>query len=95
MSNGIFKVPAAVNEPVRSYAPGSSEHTNLISKYKEMLNQNPIDVPMYIGGKEVRTSNKVAITPPHDHSKVIGHFNLGNSFDTWNVGKKCQACIGG
>lgn len=79
MSNGIFKVPAAVNEPVRSYAPGSSEHTNLISKYKEMLNQNPIDVPMYIGGKEVRTSNKVAITPPHDHSKVIGHFNLGDA----------------
>jgi 1-pyrroline-5-carboxylate dehydrogenase len=79
MSNAFFKVPAAVNEPVKGYAPGSSEHTSLISKYKELYNQSPIDIPMYIGGNEVRTDNKIEINPPHDHKKVLGHFNYGNA----------------
>lgn len=79
MSNALFKVPVAVNEPVRAYAPGSSDHKNLIDKYKEMYNQAPIDVPMYIGGKEVRTDNKMPMSPPHDHAKVLGHFNYGDS----------------
>lgn len=79
MSNAIFKVPVAVNEPVKSYAPGSSEREELLAKYKEMYNQTPIDVPMYIGGIEVRTENKKKITPPHDHQKVLGHFNYGEA----------------
>ena len=74
MSNALFQVPVAVNEPVRPYVPGTSEHKNLISKYKEMYDQAPIDVPMHIGGKEVRTSNKMPMSPPHDHKKVLGHF---------------------
>ncbi len=77
MSNALFQVPVAVNEPVRPYVPGTSEHKNLISKYKEMYDQAPIDVPMHIGGKEVRTSNKMPMSPPHDHKKVLGHFNYG------------------
>ena len=79
MSNALFQVPIAVNEPVRPYAPGTSEHKNLISKYKEMYDQAPIDVPMHIGGKEVRTSNKMPMSPPHDHKKVLGHFNYGDA----------------
>ncbi|NQY68383.1 MAG: aldehyde dehydrogenase family protein, partial [Flavobacteriales bacterium] len=79
MSNALNKVPEAVNEPVRAYAPGSSEHTNLIDTYKRMYNQDPIDVPMYIGGKEVRTDNKMPMTPPHEHGKVLGHFNYGDA----------------
>ena len=79
MSNALFQVPIATNEPVRAYSPGTSDHTNLISKYKEMYNQDPIDVPMHIGGKEVRTSNKVPMSPPHDHKKVLGHFNYGDA----------------
>jgi len=79
MSNALFKVPTAVNEPVKGYAPGSPEHTSLIAKYKEMYNQEAIDVPMYIGGKEVRTNNKMPMTPPHDHQKVLGHFNYGDA----------------
>ena len=78
MSNAIFKVPTAINEPVKSYIPGSAEREELISKYKEMYNQAPIDVPMYIGGEEVRTSNKKVMSPPHDHKKVLGHFNYGD-----------------
>lgn len=79
MSNAIFNVPVAVNEPVKAYAPGSQDHTNLISKYKEMYNQAPIDVPMHIGGKEVRTEDKKPMSPPHDHKKVLGHFNYGTA----------------
>ena len=79
MSNAIFKVPTAVNEPVRGYAPGSPEHTSLIDTYKKMLNQDPIDVPMHIGGKEVRTNDKRPMSPPHDHGKVLGHFNYGDA----------------
>ncbi|MEJ6617526.1 MAG: L-glutamate gamma-semialdehyde dehydrogenase [Crocinitomicaceae bacterium] len=79
MSNALFQVPVATNEPVRPYAPGTSEHKNLISKYKEMYDQAPIDVPMHIGGKEVRTSNKRSMSPPHDHKKVLGHFNYGDA----------------
>jgi 1-pyrroline-5-carboxylate dehydrogenase len=79
MSNALFQVPVATNEPVRPYAPGTSEHKNLISKYKEMYDQAPIDVPMHIGGKEVRTSNKKSMSPPHDHKKVLGHFNYGDA----------------
>ncbi|MDA9275011.1 MAG: L-glutamate gamma-semialdehyde dehydrogenase [Crocinitomicaceae bacterium] len=79
MSNALNKVPAAVNEPVRAYAPGTSEHTNLIDTYKKMYNQEPIDVPMYIGGKEVRTNNKMPMNPPHEHGKVLGHFNYGDA----------------
>ena len=79
MSNAIFHVPIAKNEPVRAYAPGSADRENLLSKYHEMYNQNPIDVPMYIGGKEVRTPNKKPLCPPHEHSKVLGHYNVGEA----------------
>ena len=79
MSNALFQVPIAVNEPVRPYRPGTDEHTKLISKYREMLNQAPIDVPMHINGKEVRTNDKRPMSPPHDHQKVLGHFNYGDA----------------
>lgn len=77
MSNAIFKVPTAVNEPVKSYAPGSPERESLLKEYNNLLNQQPIDVPMYIGSEEVRTDDKRPMSPPHDHKKVLGHFNYG------------------
>ncbi len=78
MANAFFNVPVPINEPVRPYVPGSGEHTNLINKYKELYNQNNIDIPMYIGGKEVRTNDNPTITPPHDHQHVVGKYNRGN-----------------
>lgn len=79
MANAFFNVPVAKNEPVRTYAPGTSEHINLINQYKEMYNQAPIDVPMYINGEQVRTTDKKPMTPPHDHQKILGHFNYGTA----------------
>ncbi len=79
MANALFQVPLPVNEPVKPYAPGTVEQINLIGKYKEMYNQAPIDVPMYINGSEIRTQDKRPMSPPHDHSKILGHFNYGTS----------------
>ena len=78
MSNAFYKVPVAVNEPVKSYAPNSPEKNSLINKYKEMYKQDEIDVPMYIGDQEIRTEDKRPMTPPHDHNKVLGYYNYGN-----------------
>jgi 1-pyrroline-5-carboxylate dehydrogenase len=90
MSNALFTVPKAINEPVKPYVPGSAEHTALISEYQKMLNQEPIDVPMYIGSELVRTNNKKPMSPPHDHQKVLGHFNYG---DASHVSKAIDAAM--
>ena len=58
MSNAFFNVPTAINEPVKSYAPGSEEKTSLIETYKKMKNQDPIDIPMFIGGKESKNKKQ-------------------------------------
>ena len=79
MSNAFFNVPTAINEPVKSYAPGSEEKKSLIETYKKMKNQDPIDIPMFIGGKEVRTKNKQSISSPHDHKRILGYYNIGDS----------------
>jgi 1-pyrroline-5-carboxylate dehydrogenase len=77
MPKGVFQVPLPVNEPVKAYAPGSAEKTQLLAAYQELYQQAPIDVPMYIGGKEVRTENKKRLSAPHEHQKTIGFYNVG------------------
>ena len=79
MAHGTFQVPFPVNEPVLSYAPGSPEREALQDMYNKMYNQDPIDVPMYIGGDLVRTSDKRPMTPPQEHGKVLGHSNYGDA----------------
>lgn len=79
MANGIFNVPVAKNEPVKSYAPGSPEREELLAVYNEMYNQEPIHVPMYIGGEEISTGNKKKLSPPHEHAKVLGHASIGDA----------------
>lgn len=79
MANGQFQVPYPVNEPVQSYAPGSAEREEVLKTYRDLYNQVALDVPMFIGGKEVRTAKKMPMTPPHDHQHVLGHFNYGDA----------------
>ncbi len=76
MHNGYFHLAPPANEPVKSYAPGSPERQSLLAMYKKMYNEQ-IDIPMYIGGKEIRTGKTKAVTPPHDHQHVIGHYHQG------------------
>jgi 1-pyrroline-5-carboxylate dehydrogenase len=78
MSLGTFSYPLPVNEPVLSYAPGSPERAALKKTLAE-LKKKPVDVPMYIGGKAVRTGKKVAIHPPHETAFTLGHFHAGNA----------------
>ncbi|MEZ4722583.1 MAG: L-glutamate gamma-semialdehyde dehydrogenase [Flavobacteriales bacterium] len=79
MPKGIYQIPYPDNETVMSYAPGSAERESLLATYKTMYNQQPIDVPMYIGSEEVRTNDKRPMSPPHEHAKVLGHFNYGDA----------------
>src|SRR4026207_1331944 len=74
MPKGIYKVPVPFNEPVKSYASGSAERKELQAMLKEMRSKE-IDIPMYIGGKEVQRGNKVSVAPPHDHKHTLGHFH--------------------
>ncbi|MBF37107.1 MAG: 1-pyrroline-5-carboxylate dehydrogenase [Crocinitomicaceae bacterium] len=78
MPKGIYQMPFPENEPINNYEPGSPQRESLLGKYNEMYNQSPIHVPLYIGGNEVTTDNKLPINPPHDHQHVLGHFSMGN-----------------
>jgi 1-pyrroline-5-carboxylate dehydrogenase len=77
MSVGTFSFPLPQNEPVLSYAPGSKERKVLEATLKK-LKSEVADIPMYIGGKEVRTNKKTPLHPPHEIKHVLGHFHLGN-----------------
>jgi 1-pyrroline-5-carboxylate dehydrogenase len=76
MNTGYFSYPMPANEPVLSYSAGSAEKKRLKEVLAELKSVN-IDVPMYIGSKEVRTAKKVAIHPPHEIKHTLGHFNAG------------------
>jgi 1-pyrroline-5-carboxylate dehydrogenase len=74
MPKGIYKVPVAVNEPIKSYASGSPERKELQAMLKE-LRSKKINIPMYIGAEEVESHVLVRLHPPHDHKHVLGHFH--------------------
>jgi 1-pyrroline-5-carboxylate dehydrogenase len=77
MSLGYFSYPMPANEPVLSYAPGSAERKRLKEVLAE-LKKEQIDVPMYIGSKEVRTNKKGTLHPPHEISHTLGTYSEGN-----------------
>lgn len=77
MSQQIFHVPEAVNEPVRSYAPGTPERKALKIAIEEARSKE-IEIPMFIGGKEIKSGNLVAIRPPHDFKHILGHYHQGD-----------------
>ncbi len=90
MPKGIYKVPAPSNEPVRDYAPGSLERKELREALAQARSQ-VIDIPMYIGSEQIKTDQKVPISPPHDHQHVLGHFHQG---DTSHVTLAINAALG-
>lgn len=76
MSLGYFSYPLPANEPVLSYAPGSPEKATL-KKVLAELKKKEADIPMYIGGRAVRTGNKLSLHPPHERNHVLGYFHEG------------------
>ena len=84
MGKGFFQVPTAINETVKSYAPGSPERAAVAKQYAAYFNGS-VDVPMYIGKEEVRTGNTNNMTPPHDHQHVVGQYHLGEKTHVENA----------
>ncbi|HPR29418.1 MAG TPA: L-glutamate gamma-semialdehyde dehydrogenase [Chitinophagales bacterium] len=76
MSNAFFRVPAAINEPVKGYAQGSPEREKLKQALSE-LKAATADIPMFINGQEVRTGKTVTMHPPHELSHTLGHYHKG------------------
>jgi len=78
MPKGNFRVPEPANERVRNYAPGTHERETLKEEIQRLRSQ-VLDIPMIIGGKEIRTGNLVPIYPPHDQKHLLGHFHKGDA----------------
>ena len=74
MLKGFFNVPKAVNEPVKSYAPGSPERAKVVETYKTMWNTQ-VEVPLYIGSEEIKTGDTKKMSAPHDHQHVVGVYH--------------------
>ncbi len=74
MPNGIVQIPTPVNEPVRAYAPGSVEKAALKQRLHEMLGEK-VEIPLIIGGREVRTGRIAEAVCPHDHGHVLAEFH--------------------
>lgn len=71
MNNMFSRTPDPVNEPVRSYAPGSPERASLRQEMKRIKGET-IDIPAFIHGKEIRSGNIIDVVAPHEHSRVLG-----------------------
>jgi 1-pyrroline-5-carboxylate dehydrogenase len=77
MPKGFFHVPTPKNEPVYTYAPGTKERAAL-KKALDQARSQELDIPMYIGGEEVRSGNKKRLAPPHDHQHTLGYYHMGD-----------------
>ncbi|MBZ9785907.1 L-glutamate gamma-semialdehyde dehydrogenase [Psychroflexus sp. CAK57W] len=74
MGKGYFQVPTAINEPIKTYAPGSPERDSIEKMYKKIYNEKA-EVPLYIGDKEIKTGHTKSIRPPHDHQHEVGVYH--------------------
>lgn len=71
----IFRIPRPLNEPVRAYAPGDANRA-LIKNRLESMARERIEIPLLIGGREIRTGRKKAVVMPHAHREVVAEFHL-------------------
>jgi len=72
MNNSIFNFSLPVNEPIKSYVKGSPEREEL-NKELARMSKEILDIPLIIGGKEIRTGKIENIVMPHNHKQVIAH----------------------
>jgi 1-pyrroline-5-carboxylate dehydrogenase len=90
MPNGIVPIPTPVNEPVRAYAAGAPEKTSLKAKLDEMLSEE-IEIPLIIGGEEVRTGKTAKAVCPHDHRHVLGVYHKAGEAEVARAIEASQA----
>ncbi len=74
MANGVFQVPAPRNEPPLSYAPGTPERAQLQARLEE-LSSREIEIPLLIGGREVRTGRVADVRVPHRHAQRLARWH--------------------
>src|SRR6185295_9336523 len=75
---GLFRPPPPRNEPVKDYAPGSAERASLRLRLEQMRNER-LDVPLVIGGEDVRTGTTLEAVEPHDTSRVLADVHQGGA----------------
>ncbi len=73
--NGVRRIPAPINDPNRTYAAGSPERAEIKARLKSMAAEK-IDIPIVIGGREIRTGNTAQSVMPHDHSHVLADYHI-------------------
>ena len=78
--NGNRRVPPPVNEPVRSYAPGSPEKRELKARLKSMAGEK-VEIPLIIGGHEIRSGHTMQTVMPHDHQHVLADWHIARNED--------------
>ena len=88
MNNLLPRIPQPHNEPVLSYAPGSPERARLKRKIQE-LKSSPLEIPLFIDGKEVRTGNTERMAPPHDHRNDLGVVHCGGEQEALQAIESC------
>lgn len=89
MGKGVFQVPTAFNEPIKTFAPGTPEREAVIKQYKAYYNGS-VEVPMYIGKEEVKTGNTKPMSPPHDHKHVVGTYHVAEKS---HVIESIESCL--
>src|SRR3954466_12147147 len=75
---GVRRVPQPVNEPINSYAPGTAPRAELKARLMSMAAET-VDIPVIIGGREIRTGQTHAVTMPHDHGHVLGQYHVASA----------------
>ncbi|HLA89416.1 MAG TPA: L-glutamate gamma-semialdehyde dehydrogenase [Gemmatimonadaceae bacterium] len=80
MSNTVSLLPPALNEPIRAYAPGSAERAELKARLAAMEGECP-EIPLIIGGKEIRTGDVAKATSPHKHRHVTATWHKARPDD--------------
>jgi 1-pyrroline-5-carboxylate dehydrogenase len=73
--SGVRRVPPPINDPNRTYAPGSPERAELKARLKSMAGEK-VDIPLIIGGREIRTGRTEKTVMPHDHQHVLAEYHI-------------------
>jgi len=89
LNNAIFKVPTPFNEQVYEYAPGSTERAKLKAALDDIAAKE-IEIPLIIGGKEVRTGKLGQVVMPHDHQHVLAKYHQAGEKE---IGQAIEAAM--
>jgi len=92
MTNGMLNVPAPVNEPVMNYVPGSPEALALKAEIDKQLNEE-IEIPVIIGGEEIRTGDMGDCRCPHDHDHLLGRYHKAGPAEVEKAAQASKAAF--